>query len=377
MKKAFSILTYILMIVLSILFIFYGNNYAKKKNSNIGSFSKEVELDYGVIGLVVETNDIKAEDNLQILKFKAKILTGKNRGITVNSIQSVEKESTIMPVAVDKYDLVILYPIENDNKTEWVFENYCRIDKICILALVFIILVIVLCGTKGFNTVISLLITLLTLFYVLIPLIISGYNIYFSTICVCVFIVFMSLFITHGVNLKSLTAAIGCSFGVTFSGILEVIMEHTMKLTGYINEESSTLMNMFLKQPINLRGIIFAMVIIGCLGATMDVAMSISSALYEIKANSNSLTKKSIFYSGINIGKDTIGTMANTLILAYVGASLMTVIIYTISDYPLIILINKEELIVDFLQSLSGIMGILITIPVTTLFCSVVHKTKS
>lgn len=148
-----------------------------------------------------------------------------------------------------------------------------------------------------------------------------------------------------------------------------------MKLTGYYNDESSRIIQIFGQGQLNLKAVVFAMVTIGALGSVMDVAMSIASSLYEI-TNEKAVTKQGIVKSGLTIGKDIMGTMANTLILAYIGSSLVMVLIYGASKYPLFQLLNKEEIIVELLQSLVGVMGMLFTIPFTTVISSVLFTAR-
>ena len=107
----------------------------------------------------------------------------------------------------------------------------------------------------------------------------------------------------------------------------------------------------------------------------MDVAMSIASSLDEIRTE-RAVTKYDLIRSGLNIGKDIMGTMANTLILAYIGSSLVMVLIYGVSNYPLFQLLNKEEIIIEMLQSLIGSLGMLFTIPFTTVVSSILFTAR-
>jgi uncharacterized membrane protein len=109
----------------------------------------------------------------------------------------------------------------------------------------------------------------------------------------------------------------------------------------------------------------------------MDVAMSIASSLEEIQNNKAGMTKIQIIQSGLTIGKDIMGTMTNTLILAYIGSSLITVLIYAVSNYPILQLLNKEEIIVEILQSLIGSLGMLFTIPFTTVISAYLFKSSN
>jgi uncharacterized membrane protein len=135
-------------------------------------------------------------------------------------------------------------------------------------------------------------------------------------------------------------------------------------------DESIYLAYLPMDTPINLQAIIFASIIIGAMGAIMDVAMSISSALSEIKRQSPEITSKGLLSSGITIGKDILGTMSNTLVLAYIGSALSTVILLTVSDASLLFLLNREMIVVEILQALVGSFGIFFAIPLTSLFAA-------
>ena len=166
-------------------------------------------------------------------------------------------------------------------------------------------------------------------------------------------------------NRKTLAASLGCIGGLTVSGVLTIIMDKVLTLTGYVDEDSIYLSLLSTENPINLNAIIFAGILIGALGAVMDVAMSISSSLWEVRDKSKSLSFGSLFKSGMNIGRDIMGTMANTLILAYIGSSLSIVLLLSAYATSLMYLLNMEMITVEILQALVGSFGILLTLPLT------------
>jgi uncharacterized membrane protein len=362
------------VLVISILFLYCGNKIATSHSENILVQNRESELEDQVFAQVLKIDSVspKQDDKtINIVKFTAKITNGKAKDLIVHATQYSYLNNATMPKVVSEKDNVVLSKLSSDNTTEWAFENYERIDQIIILCIIFIVLILLFGGKKGVSAILSLAFTCLSIFYVFVPFIMAGYNIYLSTIIICIFIIEVTFVLTSGINKKSLAAAIGCAGGVVFSGCIYCIMDETMKLTGFYNDESTRLTELFVNQPLNLRAIVFAMVTIGALGATMDVAMSISSSLDEISNSGNKVSRSSIIKSGLNIGKDIMGTMANTLILAYIGSSLVTVVIYSASNYPLLQLLNKEEIIIEFLQSLVGSLGMLLTIPFTTVISAI------
>lgn len=254
----------------------------------------------------------------------------------------------------------------------WSFIDYVRIYQIMILGGVFMVLLIIFGRVKGFNSILSLGLTCTAIFAVFIPSIISGMNIYLSSIIVCVYSIVTTLFIINGINRKSLAAVSGCLGGVIIAGLLTLIMNASMELTGITQNESIHLLTLF-ETPIDLNAIIFAGIIIGATGAIMDIAISISSALWEIKAQAPQTSFRDMFKSGINIGKDIMGSSINTLVLAYIGSSLTVILILLGWGVSLFRLANRELVIVELLQAIAGSFGIFFAMPLTAIICAALY----
>lgn len=369
---------YFFVVLFSVVFLFAGNKLALSRPVDLTITDYESELESQVfarVAKIISTAPNPDDSSTDVLKFEASITSGKQKGAAIQAVQYVYKNNDTMPPAVKVNDRVVLGKLSTGGKTEWTFENYERIGQTAVLALVFIVFVILLGGRKGVSTVLSLTFTCLALFYVYVPCIIAGFNIYLATVVICVYIIGISFTLTGGANQKSLAAALGCTGGVLFAGGLYKYTELIMKLTGYYNDETSRLAQIFGQGRMSLRDVVFAMVTVGALGGTMDVAMSIASSLDEIRSD-RAVTRYGILRSGFHIGRDIMGTMANTLILAYIGSSLVMVLIYGVSNYPLLQLLNKEEIIIEILQSLIGSLGMLLTIPFTTVTAALLFTAK-
>ena len=216
---------------------------------------------------------------------------------------------------------------------------------------------------QGLKTVISLGFTCLSVFTVLIPAILNGHNIYLWSIVVCMFITVMTLSIISGFNVKAMCAGIGCVSGVLCAGLTVLISDKFLNMTGMLEEESVYLIQLYPDNPINLKAIIFAMIIVGAVGAVMDVSMSISSSLYELRLKSPHIRPAELMKSGFAIGRDMMGTMANTLVLAYIGSSLTSVLLLVAYNAGIEQVINKEMIVAEILQALAGSLGMLLTLP--------------
>jgi uncharacterized membrane protein len=228
--------------------------------------------------------------------------------------------------------------------------------------------------TKGVKTLISLMFTVLSVFAVYVPAIIGGQNIYVWTIVTCAFITISTIIIVYGYSKKTLVTALGCIGGVLVAGLITLFMDSLLNLTGFTDGEATQL---YIKNAaIDLKALIFGGILIGAEGAIMDVAIDIASSLNEVASKMEKPDFASIIKSGLNIGKDIMGTMTNTLILAYIGSSLATVLLLTMGPKTVTSLFDFELISVEVLQALAGSIGILTTIPLTSVIAAGLYKHK-
>jgi len=209
--------------------------------------------------------------------------------------------------------------------------------------------------------------TAAAIFAVYVPSILKGFNVYLSTIIISVFIVLMSLLILNGADKKTFCAILGNLGGIAIAGILAIIMNKILNITGLMDEDFVYLTLLNEDNPIDLRGIIWGSIVIGSLGAIMDVAMSIASSMNELAETMDNKSFSKMLKSGMNIGKDAIGTMTNTLILAYIGGALATVLLLVANNKSLMYLFSLEFIMIEIVQAIVGSIGILVAVPVTAL----------
>lgn len=377
-------LIYIFTVNLSILFLFFGNRIASNKTSafNQQKNGQEVQKARVVEIRNKTTEQHESEDSETILEsstieFSAKILSGYKKGMLIHAFQTTDPFFPVAMKEIQKGDKVLIYRDEaSQSGKRWILGEYLRTDTLFWLGALFFLFLIVFGGFQGINTIISLIFTCAAIFTVLIPSILNGHNIYFWALIVCFFIVIMTLLIVSGLTPKSYAAGLGCFSGIALSGILTLIMNKLLKLTGVLNDESLYLLYLNPENPINLKAVIFAAIIIGAIGAIMDVAMSVSSSLFEIRKKAPSIPFLTLFRSGLTIGRDMMGTMANTLILAYIGSSLSLVLLLAAYHTSLLELLNRELIVTEILQALIGSIGILFTIPFTSLISAGIYTRK-
>lgn len=324
----------------------------------------------------VQTQNISGESEFVTVKFKAQALNSDLRGKTLDAVQEIDKSYAFSPRQVEQGDKILIDSYVQNGEQMFYFGDFIRITPLLWLLVIFCVLVIVFSKMQGLKTVVSLGFTCLSVFCVLIPAILNGHNIYLWSILVCVFITVMTLAIISGFNVKALCAGIGCISGVMCAGLITLIMDKFLNMTGLLEEESIYLVQLYPDNPINLKAIIFAMIIVGAVGAVMDVSMSISSSLHELRIKSPDIRPKELMKSGFTIGRDMMGTMANTLVLAYIGSSLTCVLLLVAYNSSIEQVINREVIVAEILQALAGSMGMLLTLPLTSAVCSVVYYLK-
>ena len=361
---------YIVTIFISLLYVFIANKVILKGESlfdeNEGSRVFLSKVEYVGQKITSEYGDVTTP-------FRAKILKGEHKGESVNAVQLLDSYMSVNYKELKVNDRIYLYKHELDGNVTWYADQYDRISGLNILLIVFIIFIVAFGKKKGLNTIIALIFTFMAVFMVYIPAILKGYNIYFWSILTCIFIGINTLLIVQGTTKKSVVAIIGTLSGTAVSGILTIIMSNVLSLTGMLEEESLYLHYLNENNPINLKAIIFGSIIVGAIGAIMDVAIDIASSLNEVTKALEIPTKERIIKSGYEIGRDIIGTMSNTLVLAYIGSSLSCTLLTISYSGTLTYLLNREVIVVELLQAMVGSLGIFATIPLTTYISSAIY----
>ena len=315
-------------------------------------------------------DDPESEVFESVIVFDAEVTKGENKGDTVvvkQHLDGFNPETNIKKVEVGDKVLVIKgYNL--DEPDIYVLGEYLRSNKLIGLILVYFLALLIFGRGKGLNTIISISLTCAVIFIVFIPSILADQNIYLSSTLTCIYIIIMTLLIVNGYNRKTYVAVLGCISGVLVAGVLTLAYSGFMGLTGVVDQESIYLIN--LSGGIDMKSVVFAAIIIGSVGAIMDVAMSISAALHELCLQVEKPTFKMLLKSGLTIGRDMMGTMANTLILAYIGSFLTIVILFASRNDSLLQTLNQEMFVVEILQGVVGSFGILLTIPITSLLAA-------
>lgn len=374
-QKAIRLLT----ILFSVLYIAVGNRIATRDLAAFEGVNDMVFDKVKAVSILERTPVEYPQQGLMYasgfnVRFLARFLTGENKGETVEVTQFYDPFMAMQMKEVEKGDkLLIARNPDPANGPEWYIGEYVRSDGLLLLGLVFAACLILFGRRKGVSTIISLVFTCLAIFTVFVPAILSGQNIYFWSVSVAAFIVAMTLLLVNGPNRKSLAAGFGCMGGVSVAGLLTLLMDKALHLTGLVDEDSVYLLFLNAENPIDMNAIIFSAIIIGAIGAILDVSVDIAASLQEISLSIEEPTFKRLVQSGLTIGRDLIGTMSNTLILAYIGSSLSVVLLMAAYNHSILFLLNREMIVVEILQALAGSFGVLFALPVTSVICGILY----
>ncbi len=379
-EKRRSLLAYGLVVLFSALFLFVGHSIvASNQSKNATELFTANVITVNQIDYSIEKYG-KNEVINQTVNFTAKVTSGEFRNRTVAARQFVDRLYPGNPDAVSPGDRIVLQYSENgigEDSIHWLFNQYNRLPQLSLLIGIFLLLIVLISRKKSLLTILSLGTSCLAIFLFYLPGIMNRKNIYLITLVTSVFIITTSLVLIGGPSKKTLCSIIGNVGGVLISGGLAFLFIRILGISGVLNEDYLFLTYLSEGKPLDLRALIWSGITIGSLGAIMDVAMTIASALNELAENIEERSFRQFFKSGMNIGRDAIGTMVNTLILAYIGSSLAIVILLSAYQSNLLHLLNLEMILAEVLQAIAGSIGILAAVPLTVIVSSLIFKTGS
>ena len=280
---------YLVTVIFSVAFLYAGNRMAMQSGGLFPPFGDASLVKARVISIssreVQEQQGFTTTDMVQSvhIRFFAQGLAGEQKGETLLAEQVIDGMFGGQMEEIEVGDKVSLYlnpdPLAT---TTYMMGDYMRSDGLAVFCLVFLGMILVFGRMKGFHTILSLLFTCAAVFVVFVPMVLAGYNIYYCAVMVCIYTVVSTLLLVNGATTKTLTAIIGCAAGVLASGAITLLMTELLKLSGLVSQETQFLLDLGTAQPIDLKGVVFAAIIIGAVGAVMDVAMSVASALAEL-----------------------------------------------------------------------------------------------
>ena len=306
---------------------------------------------------------------------KVKILSGKFKGVE-RDIDNMLTGNPAYDIPLKKGDKVILHAetdvpeVVSADDVSFFIADLKRDNTLIGVATLFFVLLLLIGRKKGAASLVSIIATMCLVFFLLMPLILHGFCPIAAAVLVSILSTAVTVYWVGGFNAKSTSALLGTMLSLIFAGALSMGVIYFARLTGFAGEE-----NMFLYSAypnLDFKGLLSAAMIIAALGALMDTSVSIASTINEIYETDKSLSIKQLFVSGMNVGKDIIGTMSNTLILVYLGSSLPLVLLS--SNIDLQKFFNLNQVATEISSALIGSIAILICVPLTALIAAFMIK---
>lgn len=298
-----------------------------------------------------------------------KILTGSHKGEKV-LIDNMLMGNPAYDINLKTGDKVILHVEQEEGTVNFFIADKQRVNVLYVLTGLFFALLLIIGRKKGFFSLISILVTLSLIFWVLTPLILSGLNPILATVLICILAAIIAIYLVGGFNSKSTAAILGTVLSLVMAGFLSILSIKFASLTGFSSEES---MFLFSAHPnLNFVGVLASAMIIGALGAVMDIGMSISSTVNELCSSNSDMGIRDLFDSSMNVGRDIIGTMANTLILAYLGGALSLVLLSNNIDLQKFF--NLNQVATEVSSALIGSIAIVLCVPITGIISAYLIK---
>lgn len=369
----------ILMLVIVITMIFMCGNYRNQKYGfQISNADENVYYVRAKVQEVIEQDVSYSESHkeyeLGYQKLIVRVLEGEYKGqeLVIDNYITVQhhvvlKENSKVIVCMDCPEGVEPY---------YTIYNYDRSGGLILVLGIFVLLVAMVGGWQGIRSCIALLFTLLLVFCYLLPHLFEGDNATGITMITVSLSCAVTCFCIGGISKKTILNVISAVLGGVSAGVLYEVFSNILSISGCNMDEAETLELVAQTTGLRLEGVLFAAVTVASLGAVMDVAVSLGASLFEISNLDPNIERKELFHSGMNIGKDMIGTMTNTLILAFAGGTLSTLLVFAAYDVQFHQLISSNMLALEVAKGLAGSAAVVMTVPISAMVCAIGYGKK-
>ena len=359
----------LIIMILTMLFSLLFNKFYKKEYSRVNN-----SANYYISAKVTKvksntlTYDEKLKLNLGQQNIEVEFLEGKHKGERVEINNYV---TAVHNVVVKEGTKIIVNADEPENiEPYYTVYQYDRSFGMILFISILCLAVIFIGKGKGVKSIIGLAYSLYLIIYVLLPTVFSGYPPLLMTVLVIALSTVVTLLLLNGHSIKTYSAILSTISGVLLCSLCFYFMSFLLHIDGFSSEEAESLILISAETGLSIKDIMFAGILISSLGAIMDVAMSITSSLFEIRTHKPDMTTKELFHSGLEIGKDMIGTMTNTLILAFAGSAFVSLLVLFSFNVDVKQLMNSNYITIEFAQGITGTLGIVLTVPIASMLCA-------
>lgn len=322
---------------------------------------------------IVKDNLLSDGSRAGAQEIEVEIRTGEHKGEILNATSS---SSYLYGANCKVGTKVIVIISEADDYMTVSVYNYDRGYQLYAIIGFFLIVLGLIGGKKGWKSALGLVFTFGCIVFIFLPLVYRGCSPIFSATIVVALVTVVVMYLIDGFTAKSICAMAGTILGVGIAAVFAWIFGKMSHISGYNVSDIESLVYIGQKTYIDVGELMFAGILISALGAVMDVAMSVSSTINEIYEKRPELSQKELFLSGLHVGRDMMGTMSNTLILAFAGGSLNTFIYIYSYNYDYYQVLNMYDIGIEIIQGISATLGVILTVPLVSFIVSRTLKLK-
>ncbi|MEX0909900.1 MAG: YibE/F family protein [Candidatus Paceibacterota bacterium] len=277
-------------------------------------------------------------------------------------------------IELSERDIIFVnFLITNEGETIYSVAETDRRGVLLLFTLLFVVTFLIFSGWRGLLPLISLAAVFAVIFFLLVPMLLSGAPPVLISMLFSVVIMALVMFITHGFAPSTLAAFFGTVTTLFVTTILAQIAVTLASLSGY-GDDAAIYLNLNTGGTLNLSGILLGSIIIGAIGVLDDIAITQTSLTAELKLANPSLPPSELFTRAMRVGREHISALVNTLALAYAGASLPLLLLFSLSDISPLLLINREIFAVEIIRTLVGSIGLILAVPLSTWFALMLIK---
>ena len=341
------------LVVAGILFLLFLCRYNQIKKESLydtegRTFAKAEVTD------ILQDNETKDGIYIGRQLVKLKVTSGKWKGKTMEADSS---SAYLYGAHCKKGSRVIALISEANGSFSASVYSVDREMQVYLIIAIFLLTLIIIGGKQGLASVIGLAFTAICILFLFLPMIYKGHSPILAAVLV-------TMYLVGGASGKTAVAIAGTVLGVLISAMFALIFCKMTDISGYNVSAIESLIYVRDQTGIEVGQLLFAGILIASLGAVMDVAMSISSTIEEISYQNPELGIKGLFFSGMRVGKDMMGTMSNTLILAFAGGSINTLVFIYAYNYEYLQMINMFDIGIEIIQGVASSMGVILTVPI-------------
>jgi len=354
----------LLLAVLAAFFLWPYFTRVDLPDVNMSSFGSETAR--ARVTEIIEEGEIDLGGTIQRYQLaRVELLEGEYKGIIMEidyGRRQVLSNTTYLQ-AGDK--VLVTVGLRPDGVLTVYFVDFVRSDSLLWLTAIFVAVILAISRWKGLRSLLSMAFSLLVIIGYIIPHILVGEDPLWVSIAGSVILLGVTLYLTYGWNLKTHAAVVSMIFVLLITGTLAVLAVFFTRLTGSGDENALFLIQM-LNTQINLRGLLLGGMIIGALGVLDDLVTTQASAVFELHQANESLGFRQLFRAAMRIGQDHVAATVNTLVLAYAGAALPMLLMFSLGRGNYGFLVNFEFIAEEIVRTLVGSLGLVTAVPLTT-----------